>query len=358
LGKRKPLREAFFISLLLFNIFQLKLIIENKKIIMKRPEIEQNIVNKGNKLATVTAFLGIGVGSFAVNKLGWGGLPALIAVLPVALDTFGLKKLIGDGNGFKGGMAFAEPLFKRSMKKWITNYIDDSENLTEKKYKAICLKLWMSHKRVNSEILVGYSNEVFDNLSRELFHKKETKHHLEILFDQHVALFAKDPAQIVTEQSFIDEDLNKPEKIEIAKKVYDEYAHIGIAGKAVVTRFDPKIYLFLQDYKLNPMDYKWIKEYTEELKKNDEFNPLSQALYEDGKKELMEKVIAAEDNVENLKILGKYYTQLIKSKNHESKDLYSYMNKQINTKISYIELGGELESKEEAPKKTTRKMKI
>lgn len=148
---------------------------------MSRPNIVKEIKMQGNLISGFGAFLGLG----AVTIIGVNVpvLPTLMicgAMTPYIIDVLSLKWLIEEPKAMNHELWFLDKPFKKRVSKWISNYIDNSENLTEKKYKVGCLSLWMRHEGIELEKFVNKG--IFRDLSTELWNQKEIKNNFPLQY--------------------------------------------------------------------------------------------------------------------------------------------------------------------------------
>jgi hypothetical protein len=239
--------------------------------------------------------------------------------------------------------------------KWTKSYLDKSQNLTEKKYKLIFLKLWTEHKNIPLEKLFDKSQIL--HLSDELIEKKETSHFIERLFFEKASLIMQLSNLEVNPTKFLNEDRIYPQKINIAKKVYEEFSEIGLAAKTFITGNDCSFLLEIQDFKFNETDYEFIKNYIDESQKtkNDIYSIRFINPYSDNTVKALQKVIEYEDNLDNLMLLNNY-CELIEQKDYtKSMVQVQEFKKIIDKKFDYIEMSKEM-NKQDIGKKNRNKI--
>jgi hypothetical protein len=325
---------------------------------MKKPGIEKEFKKNGNLISGCGAFLGVGIGAVAATTMSPLFMVMTVgAMTPLLTDVIGIKLLVSK-KGFVHKTSFLYKPFKKMMKKWIDNYIENSDSLTEKKYKVACLSLWVQHKELDLNQIGDLS--MFRALSEELDAKNERKAIFPLFH-----MFYKDQLDTknqygveATIDSFLNADKYEPEKIEIAKKVYSEYSNLGIAAENFLNRNNFEGPLKLQDYKLTPQDYEVIKQY-----KGPNLKALmdSTKLYSQEAVDTMKKIIDVEDNTDNLKILQNYCVSISMQVQGFTRipTNFNIFPKIIETKISYLKLHKELPHKDnDSSPITKRKIKI
>jgi hypothetical protein len=324
---------------------------------MKLPKIEEEINKKGSRINSALGFLALGA-SAVVASYGLPGLASLVVAMPLAFDAYTMKNLLNEQKGSKTNLLFYEPIFKNGMKKWVRNYLEDSEDISEKKYKVVLLSLWMRHKKLSMESLFDFDYEAFDEVSDELSQKKLTKFPLVFLLSPQESHIQENYGKDLTPDYFIKEDINYPERIEIAKKVYQEYINTGMASKQFLTNQPCEGLLLLQDGKFTATDYLIIDNFNKQqfLQENkNEHSPLqSIALGGEKAKEVLVKIVENEEDTSKLKILESYCHKAIELKSFIDSSAIEEMIGLLKTKIKYTELKKEMNVNEETPKKTKK----
>jgi hypothetical protein len=269
-----------------------------------------------------------------------------------------MNNLLKDKAGFKTSLLFYEPIFKSSMKKWIIKYVNEPDNLFEKKYRIIFMKLWLSHKRLDLDNISDQFFEHFENVSSELVKKGLSKYPLDMLFNKYTESKSKEYfGEQINANFFINEDKNDPEKVEIAKKVYQEYADIGIAGKQFLNNNACDGLLMLQDYKFTSTDYVLIENYINQPPIGD-FGLFSDSLIIVSEIEkILPKIIEAENDPSKLQILHNYCNYLLTNKEIIDNSTIKSIESTIKRKIDYIDLKSEIDIKEDLNQETPQRVK-
>lgn len=222
---------------------------------------------------------------------------------------------------------------------WFKKYINQTDDLIEKKYKAIFLHVWVYQKRLKMKDLVSSKFTVFNDLFNELKQKKLTNYSIHLSPQEN---FIRDIVD------FLNEDKSDPKKIATAKKVYEEYQGEGALGRAFLENIQFAGFSYLQEHKFTPEDYKVIEQCNFHRRLD---------IYEDTVKEIMENILDKEDNLKHLKILDNHCIQILKNKTSLDAGSIINMQKAITNKIEYLELNEELESKDNSSIKL-KKMKL
>lgn len=323
---------------------------------MTKPSIEKEIKKQGNLVLGFSAFLGLGATTLTVmNMPVINALMLCGSMTPFLIDIVSLKLLIEKPQTIHHNIWFLDRPFKKRVTKWIQDYIDNSDNLTEKKYKVGMLSLWMRHEGITVEKVMNPG--IFKELSEELFNKNEIEKQfpLQYLFGEHKNairdIYGIDP----TVKALLEEDKYNPEKIEIAKEVYKEYSKLGMAGKAFLHRNCFEELLILQDYKFTTKDYDLIEEFVDDFKKHNKQCPISTIHYLTNWGEtslFLNRIINEEDNVNHLGKLWKYCSEILSDSNLRH---YAQI---VEKRIEYLQLDSQLEVKEIDENKKTKKIKI
>lgn len=298
----------------------------------------------------------IAFGSFAlIGATGLlAGIPALstliIPTLPFLISGLITKHKLNNNKSYALNNSYIGYFYKRAFKKWVNNYFDSTNDLTEKKYKFICLTAWFSHKRIDANDLLDSLDNKMEEVALELLKKKETKYHLgKLLHKSHLNNDER--------LDFIDlfeEDSNNYEKLQKAKKVYAEFSDYGMLGENF--RFwsvgELPLLMELQDYKLTAQDIIYIKNYTKKAEEQNKkgFHLPGEDIYLDDKsQEMLEKLIAKTDNKEHLLVLKDYFKAVeITVFNSMEENYYPNL---IDKKINYLSLS------EKIPQNSDNKLK-
>jgi hypothetical protein len=309
---------------------------------MKLPKIEKQINKKSNRVKSVLAFMGLGSAALATSY-GWQAFAGIGFIIPVAMDAYTMNKLLNEKKGFKTNLLFYEPIFKRSMKKWIQKYVNEPDNIIEKKYRVLFMKLWLSHKRLDLDNISDQFFEHFEDISSELTKKGLCKYPLDMLFNKYTESKSEEYfGEKINANFFINEDQNDPEKIAIAKKIYEEYAEIGLAGRQFLNNNACDGLLMLQDYKFTSADYSLIENYTKQPK--GDFGLLSDIIMVvDEIEKVLPKIIEAENEPSKLQILHNYCNYVLTNKEFIDDSTMKLMEATIKSKIDYIELKSEID---------------
>ena len=328
---------------------------------MEQPIIAKKIKRQGNLIAGCGAFIGLGVaGISAVTLAPVATLMLCGSMIPLALDVIGLKLLIEkpDPKSIIQNTWMLDIPFRKSIDKWIVNYINDSENLTEKKYKVGCLSIWMNTQGLTlDKVSANKTYKFLSELSNELFDSKETQKEIPLAYffgESQGAIkdiFGVEPSI----KTFLNDDKDSEDKLQIAKKVYKEYSEIGLAGKAFVNRVPFQELLILQDYKFTREDYEVIEAYIKNVKQGGRMKPphvLTTEQFSENTVNAMNKIINNEQDIKNLKTLGNYCSNI------GYKNSVEQIVMIIEKKIEFLQLNSELETKDVSDKSKAKKMKV
>ncbi len=355
-----------------------------------KPLIEKNLIGQRNKLIGFTSFLGIGAGVASITSLGLSGLGFLSPLIILVFEVYHFQKMISDNQEYKRNSSLlTKPFLKRGFNNWIKQYIETSESIVHKKYKAIFLGLWLSQRRLGFKTLLDYDTQYLQDLNDKIIDSNVTKFSiLDITRDNHnySSSFSATRTNITQHstiqkldgailEDFLQEDIHKNKNIEIAKEIYSEYAKQGIATKFLNTNLDNFLScMFLQDYKFSDIDYENIKKMTKIAKKDNSywlgnFRNFKDQMYfiNDQKISQFDLIIEQEDKKENLYILKdffKAYTegvdpdQYIISKSTKAANPLDYLISSIDKKVQYLDISNVLVAKNNAMKKQTQRNKV
>ncbi len=324
---------------------------------MQIPKIEKEIIKKKNRVNSALAFIGAGVGAMVATH-GLSGLGFASFAIPVAFDVYTMNNLLNGKREWKTKLALYEPLFHRGMRKWVNQYVNSSEDLLEKKYKLIFLKLWLNHKNLSLENLTGFTHDIFDKLSEDLRKEKLCEYHIDLLFNSYSGDLEKIYGKKVTTMTFIEDDSSYPERLDIAKKVYEEYANFGIIGKALTRKEKFEPLLKLQEYKLTNADYQEIEKYTKELTQKDQFAYYIDDPYVDNATLLLKEVLHNENDIKHLTIIENFCRQVIKIEDDGNFPSLAELANAAKVRIGYLDLGHEINNKDEPKPEQSEPKKI
>jgi hypothetical protein len=316
---------------------------------MNKPKIEKQIAKQGKDLIKYSSFITLGVSSLSaiMNLEPAIVIPFLTVTIStgaflIGTDAWAIKGFLNDRKKFKSELLVYKPIFKEKFNAWLANYLNESQNLTEKKYKLIFLSLWAKHKEIPLENLFDKSQIL--RISDELINKGETSHSIWHMFFEPSSLLRQVSNSEVTPIKFLDEDQKYPKKITIAKNIHEEFAEMGLAAKAFITGIDCSFLLEIQEFKFNETDYKFIKKFINDFENSEKeiypikfINP-----YSDNTINTLHKVIDYENNWDNLMLLDNYFKLIDKKDYTKYMDQIPKIKKIFNNKLDYIKLNEEL----------------
>jgi hypothetical protein len=310
---------------------------------MKIPQIEKQIKKRGHLIVACTSFLGLGMTAIsAVTATPLVTTMLINIVSPLILDFIAIETMLNKGK-LPMNTNLLTDHFKTNIKKLINDYIENSENITEKKYKVACLALWTKYKEIDFNKIA--SQHMFLELSGEINKENMTNSIFPLygLFEKDIndikSMFGVEPSV----KTFLKDDADDSWKINIAKKVYEEYSELGMAAKAFLNRNDFMGLLMIQDYKFSSKDYSLIEKYLENAQKGIEQHDKSfrtVELYSDTTKEALTKIIEAEDNIKHLEIIKRYCSEILCK---SSLEIFASL---ADKKINYIEMNKDLDTKD------------
>lgn len=300
------------------------------------PQIEEKINKVNKKTIAISGFLSLGlIAAFA----GFPIANVFIAGLPFLADGLKTRYKLNKKSQFSLG-GFFNSSYQTTFKNWFEDYLNNSDNLTEKKYKIICTNLWLNYKNIRLEDAYKPTNQLLDTVSFELLKAKETTTHIDGIFRRTHNIF-----------SFVEDDLDNERKISIGKKVYQEFNNIGLLGNNFSQPHTDtfKTLAALQDYQLTPQDMQIIKKDTRDKKET----MLSNRTFDftNNDYQALEKIVIQLDKLEDIVLIQDYFQQILSNKS-EFKN--SGLEKLIETKKMSFNLDSSLSSKEEIPTKRNK----
>jgi hypothetical protein len=188
------------------------------------------------------------------------------------------------------------------------------------------------------------------------------KYKLDLLFNNYTDITDSfgGKKEIVDFNFFINEDKKDPEKMAIAKKVYEEYSDIGLAAHQFLKNNNCDGLLMLQDYKFTATDYSLIEAYNKTTPK-ESYNPFQNTIITDEVDALLPKIVEYENDIAKLKILGDYCNKMLTTEDLFDFSAMNSMRTVIKSKIDYIELSAEINAQEILPgiqPKKEKRMKV
>lgn len=152
-------------------------------------------------------------------------------------------------NGLLGG------LYKKQMKKQITQYVDDSQNPTEQKYKLIFLKEYLQAHKI-SGIKDLFDSDKIEEWNQTISPDYKQCSMYSYLYDIEVKNKNGSGDKKLHLSDMFDEDKDNLEKIEIAHRVYQDFKNEGLLGFQMRYLSSDNLTIFaeLSDYTLTDKD--------------------------------------------------------------------------------------------------------
>lgn len=348
-------------------------------ILREKPKIENNLIKQRNNLISFTSFLSIGLTILSVQNLGLIGTTLSGSLtLILGLECYNFNKMIKSNQQYKrNANLFARPFLKKGFNNWLKKYIESSDNLIEKKYKAIFIGLWLNQRKLKFETFLDYNTEYLQKLSTELIDKKITNFSILSLTKENTYLTntSISKSSLYTQNQnktklydFIEEDFNNQEFLNIGKRIYQEYAINGFATKFLNNNLDNFLAcMFFQDYKLNDIDYENISHILnlKNLDPNWEMNSnlfkMNFYFLEEKQINCWQKIINNENSIVKLDLLKKYLDIQIKDYIDISNSILPPTGVQtimnfVENKINYINMEKSLTTKEKNKKDKIKKL--
>jgi hypothetical protein len=318
---------------------------------MKLSKIEEQINKKSNHLAASVGFLGVGMSALMATK-GLQALSLCFIAIPLTIDIFTLKHLNNESKNHKYGLTLYKPFFHFGMKNWIKKYINKSDDIHEKKYKYIFLSVWLNHKKIDFSDLVFSSSDLFTDFKKELREQNLFNYELESLSNEYI--LSGDKYRRI--DAILEEDKKYPKRLEIARKVYEEYAETGMAGKALTKDREFELFAFLQDYKFTSTDYEFIDSYKIIESSHPQLFQRNIEEYTENTKKALKLIVEKEGEISKLNILWNFFNKRILNADEmiDKLDSMKEIRHVIENKISYIELSNEMNTQTTIKKRTNK----
>jgi hypothetical protein len=263
----------------------------------------------------------------------------------------------------------SEQKYRTEFKEWMTNYLNKSNNLTEKKYKLLFIHIFLNEKNAYIYDILPESTTLIKDIGKELIDNNESQFHIEYLFK--IEPFKKgkfsiseyykdseDDDNFFFINDFIKEDKNNFDKLNIAKQVYKDFENVGLLGNALINANISSVELIaeMQNFKLNLFDTEKIKNRLISIKKSS-YKYLNYMCYSD--EHILNNLILNEENIEALTVLKSFYEYHNSISSSEDDFDFINFNKSIKMRIEYLTLNQELiSSKNEQDKTVAKKIKI
>lgn len=250
------------------------------------------LISSGFLAMGVTAFLTLDIETVALTLA-----PILLSLPFVIMNTYTYFKL--KNNKKDAYDSIFQKSYSNKFQNWLTSYVNQSESITEQKYKIIFTSMWMSSNKIKTTDLYDLSNKYLNVLGNKFINLKETKLNI-------IELFLED--RKLTYPKFFSEDENNLNKIKIAKNVYKDFESIGLVGKNFMHWSAAEILCLipLQEYKLSLQDIIEIKKLTKKNIKT--ADPFKHSLgFFELSLSYCHKIIL--ENYEHLPVLKEFFTR-------------------------------------------------
>jgi hypothetical protein len=259
------------------------------------------------------------------------------------------------------------------------NYFDNSNNLTEKKYKLAVLSLVLAQKRVYLASM-PLIDDIVQDISKELIDDKETAINLHEVFEVEIdfgffgmAYLMRQPRQIKGIElisQLLSEDNHDVEKINISKKAYKNFSCLGLLAEAF-TDMKSNIYLMMefQDNKFNSGDINVLKKFIQKVT-DPSYDKYYSVLL---RLEYWDQLILNENSSDNLKIFKQIFENdknepsgyggflggiLNRHKKNTREDDKKYLIALVEKRIDYLELVNYLDEQPKVQLNKTRRPKL
>jgi hypothetical protein len=260
---------------------------------------------------------------------------------------------------------------KNNFRKWVHSYLNNSENLTEKKYKLIFISIYMRKHHHYIDNILDKEDTLITDISKEIIENNESKFNIDSLFNKNPfneinVYLINTKTRSISIEDIVNEDQNNPEKLAIAQKIYNSFAKIGILGEAIMNNWESTQYLLeMQNFKLNNADIKKFEEQLAKTKYDNNGLMLNISRFPVYRNiDNLTKLIINEDDTEVLSMLKQFYFNNTYTARMEY-DPFNYQEKAIeinqaiqdalNTKIEYLEIKNETTPTSTEPKNIKHK---
>jgi hypothetical protein len=225
---------------------------------------------------------------------------------------------------------------KKNNYTWLKNYLENSDNLIEKKYKLICLKIFFNDKKDIVDNFIDNYKDIIENVSKELKEKNLINYEIIDLFLLGKNLFSYQNKSF--SYNFI-KPLESQDELEIAQKVYLDFQNGGMLGRTM-QKFGSEIFQILvklQNYRLSEEDKKSIHNVINMLNNpQGMFNSIDKTYYIHditSNSELMNDFLSINDNTNDLLTIKEFFICINDQSNEQINNHIEYINKKVDSLI-------------------------
>lgn len=285
--------------------------------------LEKRIRNLNKKHLSIGAFSALSLGALTIHPALLSSLMLMPFVVGGLVDYVNFKK--DNKNSFSG---IFENKYHQLITNWLEEYVTDSKNLTEKKYKLIFASLYLQSKGI-------YLNHYYNldhfliKVNEQLVNKNEIAFEIINLFN---------PISTVSINRFVEND--NIVKKDIAQKVAKDFEQVGLLGDHIFSFLTSEQSMFLlkfQDYKLTAQDKAVLRKKIDNFFKKGKTTMGFTGLLTSDIDEIITPIIMNENDKNSLILYKKFFPIFFNSQ--KDKD---YIHENIDKKMNYFTLDEKL----------------
>lgn len=213
-------------------------------------------LKKLNKLnINLGAFASIGLPLLATPFLGWAGIALFPIGIPLYIKGKQSQKAL-DGKSYSAfPNGYFKKLYQEKFANWFEDYVSNSKNLTEQKYKVLFTTMWFENQNLAFREFTNNNNETLNDINRKLLESGDIQKSL-TSFVENI-----DSTNKLSEYlDFMENDIDNEEKMSVAREVYKDFEHFGWLGKNIkyLTKGITPTLLTIQNNQFTKEDYQEI----------------------------------------------------------------------------------------------------
>ena len=261
------------------------------------------------------------VGSPFVALLGLSSLSlSLVYIFSEGINKYRIQS--NYNNPVKSSLV--PQIYKIAFTQELEKYINNSKTDDEKKYKIILTSFALKKIGLEPQTVI---TDCFDKS-----YNWSEKYSIYTSEGKMVELFGGNKFHI-NYKNLTSEDFKDPEKINIAKEVYQDFAHLGMLGKEVSRIFgfypNTEFLLDMQGYILNDSDILHIQKSTENIMAKSSENRAMNQPAKGKEEDFIFEII--KNNPQHIKVLHKFHTEIHCHNNMCSyPKLIDFVNERLN----------------------------
>lgn len=317
----------------------------------------QNLENKikkfNNQEIAFSAFLGIALPIALTPVVGALALMTSSIAIPFLINGLINRKVFKQGKTLNVFESFTSQQYRKIFRQWLIEYVNSSENITEKKYKLFFTKMWLDSKTLNFKDYISSTDPFITSLGEQI--KNYDNSHYNIVYS---FLYEKNDVDFCI---FINEENDLSKKINTIKSVYKDFENLGLLGQNInfMTISSFQVLAFIQDYQFSESDVAILKK-KEQIaqkeqhgEKKSKYSSLNQLYLYDSDLETINKFIE-HGNLVTLKALKNVFTHISLGNNYHNTINIDNINLRIDKQLQYVSLENNLPKKDHIIKNTRK----